>query len=102
MRQATRASVHETATELLNGQNALFPEVVKSSHPLKSILANLTTCEHREEMQNINTIGDLSRLDEASVYRPAANSPKTSQARAVLTEYKMLTKEQTESDDTEF
>jgi len=68
---ASQGSVHETVTQLLHGQKALFPPLANSNHPLKCIVAKLTTREHREELEhnNIKTIGNLSRLDKASVDR---------------------------------
>ena len=59
--------MHETATELLHGQKALFPPLANCNHPLKCIVAKLTTRENREELEhsNIKTIGNLSRLDKA-------------------------------------
>jgi hypothetical protein len=40
---ASQGSVTETATELLNSQDPLFPPLMDCTHPIESIAARLTT-----------------------------------------------------------
>ena len=40
---ASQGSVDETAPELLNSQDPLFPPLVHCTHPIESIAAQLTT-----------------------------------------------------------
>jgi len=40
---ASQGSVDETAPELLNSQDALFPPLMDCTHPIESIAAQLTT-----------------------------------------------------------
>ena len=40
---ASQGSVNETAPELLDSQEALFPPLVDCTHPIESIAAQLTT-----------------------------------------------------------
>jgi hypothetical protein len=91
--------VHETAEELLHGQNALFPPLINCNHPLEFILAKLTKCEDREEVRhsNIRTIGKLCGLDTASVDRLPIINRKILHVMAVM-EYKKLMEVQVESD----
>jgi hypothetical protein len=83
--------VDETAPELLNSQDALFPPLVHCTHPIESIAARLTTKPRwtkafvlEVQNRNIRTVGHLSSLDEASVNRLPVATPKISHARAVL------------------
>lgn len=83
--------MNETATELLNSQDAFFPQLVNCSDPIECIAARLTTKLKWTKAlivelthKNICTVGDLSRLDEASINRLPLASPKISHAKAVL------------------
>jgi len=40
---ASQGSVDETAPELLNSQDVLFPPLIHCTHPIESIAARLTT-----------------------------------------------------------
>ena len=40
---ASQGSVDETAPELLNSQDALFPPLIHCTHPIETIAARLTT-----------------------------------------------------------
>ncbi|PNF28294.1 hypothetical protein B7P43_G05444 [Cryptotermes secundus] len=91
---ASQGSVEEITTELLNSQDAFFPPLINCTHPIECVASRLTTHVMWTKAlvveltrKNICTIGDLSRLDEASINRLPIANPKISHAKAVLQDY---------------
>ncbi|KDR08759.1 Telomere-associated protein RIF1 [Zootermopsis nevadensis] len=90
----SQGSVEETATELLNSQDAFFPALINCNHPIECVAPRLTTHVMWTKAlvveltrKNIHTIGDLSRLDEASINRLPIANPKISHAKTILQDY---------------
>ncbi|XP_069683909.1 serine-rich adhesin for platelets-like [Periplaneta americana] len=92
----SQGSVDEPITELMNTQDAFFPPLVNCNHPIECVAPRLTTHVMWTKAlvveltrKNIRTVGDLSRLDEASINRLPIANPKITHAKTVLQDYMM-------------
>ncbi|KAJ9590429.1 hypothetical protein L9F63_016516 [Diploptera punctata] len=90
----SQGSVEDVYTELLNSQDSFFPPLVSCMHPIESIAHQLTThvmwtkaLVVELNRKGIRTVGDLSRLDEASINRLPVATPKITRTREILENY---------------